>query len=101
MIEKDLFVKVINDLSHSDKYQSDLNDFFKNHDVDGYIFQPDCATSVVLLLHTIFGKADSDNIIAKYCFEYKFGSKWKNEDTKKYNMDLSNPESLYDYLMSC
>lgn len=100
MISKETFIDVMNELIKADAYQTDLNKFFKNHDVDGYIFQPDCATSVVSLLHEVF-KKDEDNIISKFCFEYEFGSKWKKEDTDKFGHDISTPELLYDYLVRC
>lgn len=99
-IDKELFVNIIDELDRSDRYKTDLNNFFKSHGVDGYIFQPDCAISVVSLLHNACGKADDDGLISKFCFEYNYGRKWKEEDTEKYHMDLSDSGKLYDHLVS-
>lgn len=103
VIEKDLFVEIIDDLKRADDYQNGLNTFFKDNDVDGYIYQPDCSISVVRLLHKMFENADSDNIISYFCYELEFGKKWKPgtivEKDKK-DINLSDASSLYDYLIS-
>lgn len=103
MISKELFVEVINDMERAERYQSDLNDFFRSHDTDGYIFQPDCSVSVLRLLHNFFGKADENDWISYFCFELNFGKAYKPgcvTDKNNNNIDLSNAESLYDFLVS-
>ena len=101
LISKEDFVEVMDDLKNVNNYQEGLNKYFREHDVDGYIFQPDCACSVMKLLHLIFEEADSDEWINYFCFELDFGRKWEpgiisGKDGEP--IDLSTPQALYDYL---
>lgn len=103
MISKELFIEVINDLTRAEEYQFGLNSFFKNNDVDGYIFQPDCSVSVIKLLHEMFGSADEDDWIEYYCIELDYGKKYKPGcvlDKNKKEIKMSTPEELYDFLIS-
>ena len=100
MLSKEVFINVIEDVKRKCDYQSELNDFFRNHGADGYIFQPDCSESVLLLLEHIF--KDKDGWISYYCFELDFGRNWKaGMITSKDGQDipLSTPEDLYDLLL--
>ena len=99
MLSKEVFINVIEDVKRKCDYQSELNDFFRNHGADGYIFQPDCSESVLLLLENIFD--DKDNWISYFCFELDFGRNWKEGMvTSKHDDDipLSTPEDLYELL---
>lgn len=100
IISKEDFIIIINDLQKTNDYQTGLNRYFKNHDVDGYIYQPDCSCSVVKLLHAIFGSADIDEWISYFCFELDFGRKWKQGRIKGSGKDikLENASDLYDLL---
>ena len=100
MLSKEVFINVIEDVKRKCDYQSELNDFFRNHGADGYIFQPDCSESALLLLEHIF--SDEDGWISYYCFELDFGRNWKvGMITSKDGQDipLSTPEDLYDLLL--
>ena len=101
VISKDLFVEVINDLMAACDYAEDLNKFFESHDVDGYIYQPDCFVTVMKLLITLF--KDEAQWLDTYIFNLEFGKKWKPgsivDDGKE--IKLSTPEELYDVLISC
>lgn len=102
MISKELFVEIIDDLNRAENYQKDLNSFFKAHDTDGYIFQPDCSVSVLKLLHEMFGKADEADWIEYYCFELDYGKKYKPGcvvDEHNKEIDMSSAENLYDFLI--
>ena len=81
-------------------YNIGLNKYFFEHDVDGYIFQPDCIDTVLKLLHIIFGEADRDEWISYFCFELEFGKKYKDGDISENgkNIRLANSEDLYDIL---
>lgn len=99
MLSKEIFVQVIEDVKKKCDYQSELNDFYKSHGADGYIFQPDCSESVLLLLENIFD--DKDNWISYFCFELDFGQNWKEGMiTSKHGDDipLSTTEELYNLL---
>lgn len=101
-ISKDDFVKAIEDVRSAERCSTNLNYFFKENKVDGYLFFPDCSTTVVRLLHKIFGKADQDDWISYFCFELDFGKKWKEgciRDADGQNIDLHNAEVLYDFLV--
>jgi hypothetical protein len=102
ILSKEDFVSVIHDLQSVEEYQTGLNNFFKKHDVDGFIFQPDCSCAVYKLLHLIFGAADENDTIEYFCFELGFGSKWREgcfKDENGVDIKLSNAEELYDYLV--
>lgn len=79
ILSKEEFAKTIEDVRVSNDYQKGLNKYFKSHDVDGCIYQPDCSCAVLRLLHTIFGEADSDEWISMFCFDYDFGRKYKDQ----------------------
>lgn len=96
-LDKELFIEVLEDIERANKYHTDLNKFFKNNKVDGYIFQPDCACSVIKILEKLF--QDTEHWITKFCYDYNFGKTWKEDDTRKFGMDLSSYESLYSYLI--
>lgn len=93
----------MNDIKAAIDYQNDLNKLFSKHNVDGYLFQPDCTAMLIRLLNKIFCVESQDNYIEKFCFESDFGKKQtpgmfldaKNRETK-----ISNSEELYDLLVS-
>lgn len=94
------FVNIITELRKANDYQTGLNRYFKTHDVDGYIYQPDCSCSVIKLLNLIFD--DTDEWIDYFCFELNFGRKWKEGMVKTDNgkdIKLANAEDLYDLLI--
>lgn len=103
MINKEEFVKALNDVEKCFKYQEGLNDYFRDNDADGYIFQPDCSDTVIRLLHLITGVRDIDEWIEYFCYELDFGKKWK-EGMITYpdgtDIIMNSPESLYDFLMN-
>lgn len=101
IISKEDFVSIMDDLQKTNDYQRGLNRYFKNNDVDGYIYQPDCSCSVIKLLHMIFSDADFNEWISYFCFELDFGRKWKPKIiTEKDGTDikLETSEDLYNYL---
>ena len=100
-LKKDEFVDAINDVESVFKYQEGLNNYFRKNNVEGYIFQPDCSSTALRLLHIIFGEADKDKWIEYFCFELNFGRKWESGMiTEKDGTDiiLKTPEDLYDLL---
>lgn len=101
MISKEEFIKAINDVEDTCRYQEGLNNYFRKNNVDGYIFQPDCTSTVISLLHTIFGIKDKDEWIDYFCFELDFGKKWKDgmivDDCGK-EIVLKTSEDLYELL---
>ena len=101
MLSKEEFVKAINEVENVCRYQEGLNNFFRKNNVDGYIFQPDCTSTVISLLHTIAGTKDKDEWIDYFCFELDFGKKWKEGViTEKDGTDiiLKTAEDLYNLL---
>lgn len=101
-ITRELFCEVLADVERADQYAEGLNNYFKNNNVDGYIYQPDCACSVIKLLHELCGDADKDNWISYFCYELDFGKK-SNKLNPKYKgkeIDLSTSDNLYDFLSS-
>lgn len=103
-ISKEDFISAIEDIKSVNDYQEGLNNFFRKNNVDGYIFQPDCATTVLRLLHSICGDSDKYNLIEQFCLELDFGNKWKEGTiTEKDGTDikLQTTEDLYNYLCKC
>lgn len=102
MISRELFTESINSIIDADNYQKSLNKFFKDNDVDGYIYQPDCSIAVVNLLHGIFEDADNSDVISYFCFDLEFGKKWKSGMFKEEGKEikLATIDDLYDYLIT-
>ncbi len=103
MIDKEVFVEVIEDAMKSDDYQNWINKQLRANGAEGYLFHPTCVDSVIKLLHTFFGDADLDDTISYFCFELDYGRKWKEGMIMGQNgedINLSSPELLYDYLIS-
>lgn len=101
MIDKEQFINAISDVESVYRYQEGLNNYFRKNNVDGYIFQPDCSSTVIGLLHNIFGVMDKDGWIDYFCFELDFGKKWKEGTiTEKDGTDivLKTAEDLYNLL---
>lgn len=101
MIEKKDFIQAIEEVKSVYKYQDDLNAFFKKHGVEGSIYQPDCATTVLRILHIIFGESDIDDWISYFCIDLDFGKKYKPgcvTDENGKDIVLETPEDLYNYL---
>ena len=102
-ISKEDFVDAINDVKNVTKYHEGLNSYFRKHNADGYIFQPDCVATVLRLLHIIFSEADRDNWIEYFCYELNFGEKWTQGCVKQKDgtdIKLETPEDLYNYFTS-
>ena len=49
MISEKKFCRIMSKIRNSWEYQDKLNDFFRNNDVDGYLFQPDCIDQAIEL----------------------------------------------------
>lgn len=95
------FKFVILEVEKTLKYHESLNTFFRKNNVDGYIYQPDCITSTLRLLHLIFNEEDKEEWISYFCFDLDFGKKWKSGTiTAKDGTDikLENIEDLYNLL---
>lgn len=97
-ISKEDFSAIITELQKSSDYQKGLNHYFKNHDVDGYIYQPDCSCSVHKLLNIIF--EDSEGWIDNFCFKYDFGRKYRDtlKDKSGNIIPFSTIDDLYNIL---
>ncbi len=103
VINKELFIEVIEDAKKSDDYQNWLNKQLQSNGVEGYIFQPNCVDSLIKLLHNILGDKDADDTISYFVFELDYGRKWKEgmiTDSNGKDIDLSTSEKLYNYLLS-
>lgn len=101
MIDKEQFINAISDVESVYRYQEGLNNYFRKNNVDGYIFQPDCSSTVIGLLHNTLGEKDKDGWIDYFCFELDFGKKWKEGTiTEKDGTDivLKTAEDLYNLL---
>ena len=104
MISKETFVAAVNELRRAWDYQEGLNKYFRDNDVDGYVFQPDCSMMLVKVIEESMNlpvdeKLGSD--LAYFCYEIDFGRGFKPgciTDNGK-DVDFSSAESLYDYLV--
>ena len=82
-------------------YGVSLNNFLHKNGSEGYIYQPDCASTVLKLLHAIFEDEDKNGWICYYSFDLDFGRKWKAgmvTDENGKDIALSSAEELYDFL---
>lgn len=103
ILSKEEFIVAIEDIKSVNDYHSGLNDYFHKNGADGYLFQPDCTATSLLLLHKIFGDSDNDNWIEYFCFDLNFGEKWKpGLLTEKDGTDirLETADDLYELLCS-
>lgn len=103
MISREDFTSIMEDLQSVNDYTNALNDCFRKHDVDGYLFQPDCTCSTIKLLHLMFGKADEAEWIEYFVFDMDFGRKYKDgavTDGKGKNIKLASIDDLYNLLTS-
>lgn len=97
------FKFVMHEVEKTFRYHENLNNFFRKNSVDGYIYQPDCTTSTLRLLHLIFNDADKEEWISYFCFDLDFGKKWKPNTIKSkdgLDIKLENYEDLYNLLCS-
>lgn len=100
-ISKEEFVQAIEDVKRVYKYQDNLNSFFKKHGTRGSIYQPNCATTVLKILHNIYSDTDIDDLISYFCIDLDFGKKYEEgcvKDVHGVNINLSSAESLYEHL---
>lgn len=103
-MDRELFIEIINDIQKTYDYQESLNSFLHDHGAEGYLFQPDCISATIKLLHYIFKKSDSDEWISYFCFDLNFGRKWKSGKVKDENgkdILMDSPGALYDFLLTC
>ncbi len=103
MINKDFFVKVINNIEEVSRYHERLNEFYKTNGVDGYIYQPDCTVTIIELLHNILEDLDKDEWIDYFCFDLDFGKKWEIgmiKDNNGNDVKLESAEDLWEFLYS-
>lgn len=102
MVDKKLFIEVLDDAKKTEDYQSWLNKQLRKNGAEGYIFQPNCVDAVIKLLHNSFKEFDRDDMISYFCFELDYGRKWEPGMVERNNKDivLSTPEDLYNYLIS-
>lgn len=103
MIDKDTFVKAINDVKAAYDFQVQLDDFYRKNGGYRKVDYPDCIDTVIDLLHSIFWKADRNGWIEYFCFELNFGRNYK-DGTITYenggNIRIKTAEDLYDFLLS-
>lgn len=102
LLPKEDFVSYIEEIRAVIEYQKGLNNLFRKHEVDGYVYQPDCVSSLIKLLHTIWGEADQNDYIEKFCFESNFGKKSVPNlflDKGHQDVPVTNAEELYDLLL--
>ena len=102
LVGKDDFVQIIKDVEDVSRYQEQRNKFFAENGADGYIYEPECCETVIRLLHLIFGEYDSNDEIARFCFNGNFGKKkseckFKDEEGKE--TEIKSASQLYDYLL--
>ena len=102
MITKELFCETVRELQRAYDYQEGLNQYFKNNDVDGYVYQPDCSLVLIKVLEKVMNLPVDDRVgsdLSYFCYELNFGRNFKEGDVTDdgRNVDFSSPESLYDY----
>ena len=101
ILNENEFIRCMDDIEKIIQYNKGLNDFLNIHDVDGYLFQPDCLETVVFLLHKIFNKSDFDEWISYFIFDLEFGKKYKEgmiKDKNGQNIVLKTSRDLYKLL---
>lgn len=102
ILPKEIFVSCIEEIQTVWEYQKSLNQLFRKYNVGGYIYQPDCVSSLIKVLHTIWGDADCNDYIEKFCFETNFGKKPIPDlflDQRRQEVTVSSPAELYEFLL--
>ena len=103
IIKKEDFINIMEDIKCANTYSEKLNRFFKNNNVGGCIFQPNCVDSALRLLHLLLKDYDKNDWIEYFCLDLSFGDKWKEGmvlDENGNNIKLKTFEDLYDLLSS-
>ena len=101
LIDKNTFVRSIEDVHRTLNYIDEFNDFLDDYGAEGYVFPPTCVDSTVELLSLVVG--DTDDWVGYFCYELDFGKNWKEgciHDEDGNNVKLTSPEELYDFLLS-
>lgn len=101
VISKKVFKEIMEEIQKSYDYQEGLNQYFEKHDVDGYIYQPDCMCAIIKLLHLIFEEKDTNEWISYFCFELNFGREYKEGTVLDKNgnaIPLATIDDLYTLL---
>lgn len=103
MLSRETFVKAINEIKRAWDYQEDLNKFFSAHKADGYIYQPDCADVLIMVIEDAMGlERDADGMtdVSWFVYEMDFGRNFKMGDlvVDGKEVDVSDAEKLYDYV---
>lgn len=100
-ISKSDFIKTLNELMEAHDYQIGLNTYYKQFNCEGSLYQPDCTTTVLNLLHIIFEQSDKEEWISFFVHELDFGRKCISYCIKDRNgncIQLRNSSDLYDLL---
>lgn len=101
IITREVFKEIMKEIQKTYDYQEGLNKYFEKNDVDGYLYQPDCMSATIKLLHIIFEERDVDEWISYFCFDLNFGRKYKEgmvTDENGTNISLVTIDDLYDLL---
>lgn len=102
ILGKEDFIKAMEEVQGVWDYHDDLNSFLHKHQVEGYLFQPDCVVTVLSLFDVIFGEADREGWIEYFITNLNFGRKWEPKmvlDKDGADIDLSDSGKLYDFLV--
>lgn len=100
VLSKDDFVKQIKEMEKVYDFYDEFNSFFRNHNIDGYLFFPDSVDVSIYLLEVIFD--DKGHWISYWMNELNFGKKYEtgmicDEDGR--DIILKTPEDLYEFLV--
>lgn len=87
---------------HDTKWSETLASLFPNERVFGIYDNSKVNNALLHILQLEMNDASKDSWIEYFCFELDFGVKYREGCATQYgkNVDLSSPESLYDYLKS-
>lgn len=102
LLDRELFVEILDEVKTVFDYSDNLNKFFHQNNVEGYIYQPDCIVPTLTLLHIAMGEADKNEWIDYFVEGLDFGRKWEPgivKDKDGVDIDLSDAEKLYDFLI--
>jgi len=102
MINKEQFVKCINQLKKHDEMLDDVNKIFKKNNQDTVIFDTDLHTVIVDLLKNVFDDNSQYSNIEYFIYDLEYGKKYKSgmiTDKDDKDILLSSAEELYDFLI--
>lgn len=99
LLEKNDFCDYIDEIVNCIDYYNDLNRIFEKYGVNGCIYPPNCAASLIRIMKIEMNVPEDVTMIEDYCFNPKRKKSTKNKDSANSAKEILSPQDLYDKLL--